>query len=476
MSKPHHTLLLLGTLLITSLTALPAVVAEEAEEEAPRQVWILSGEVGVGPIEEDTFLHINPRLTFLQRLPSLLCTQGDCETFFEAALQVPIRLRLVDQDPPQDELLRREDWLELSDYFRVIRRLEYGSNRTPVHLRVGEIGPANLGNGTVVNGYYNVITVDHYRLGLQARVDQERWGGELMANNLVSPNLWGLRAHARPGFLFEQGDTLKSFSLGVSAVADFTAPTRLERGADELVSVGPNLNPVVAERQVTAIVGADLRWHGLGGAMWFTTPYVDVNHHIGLGTGVHVGGFVSRSFFYGAVDLTGRAEYRYLTGRYLPDYIDPLYELTRYQTPAAEPGLAGPKLRVASSLPDEQRQGYFIQLQTRLLGALDLSAAYADESGPSAANLRLRASAHFNDTARVGLFYYKFALPSESFGDLFRELMDRDGALVAAEARAGIWGPFYAHGQLGQQWRLRDDGVFDNILLWNAGVGAGVTF
>ncbi len=463
--------------LVFLFLALPAqartpVEPETDAEEPPSRLWLVSGEVGVGPIEEELFLHLPPRLTFLQRLPALLCTDGDCNTYFEAALQVPLRLRMQDDD--DQGRLRGEDWLELSDFFRVIRRLEYGDRSTPLHVKVGELGPANLGHGTIVNGYYNVVSVDHYRLGLMARLDRERYGGEVLVNNLLSPNLLGLRAHARPPGLFERGSSAQSFSLGASVVTDLRAPTLLARDGDELVAVGPDRNPEVAEHQPTVIVGGDLRWHGLQQQGAALTPYVDINHHFGLGSGLHTGAYYSHSFFYGALNFMTRLEFRLLQGQYLPDYVDPLYELTRFQTPSVQPGLAGPKLRVARSNEEEIRHGGFAEIQARILGTIRLSAAYADETGPSAANLRLRISADFAE-ARVGLFYYKFALSTDD-RSLFRELVDRDGALVAAEARTAIWGPFYAQALLAQQWLLRDDGHFDNVVLWNAGAGAGFTF
>src|SRR5690554_232776 len=215
--------LIIATLLTLGVSA-PAS-AQDSGENAP--LVMLSAEVGVGPIDEDVFLHLTPRLTFIRPLPALVCGSGDtCKSLFHAGLQVPLRLRLADRDPQQNSLLREEDWLELSDYLRIIRRLEYGTINDPLYLRLGELGGASLGNGTLIGGYYNVITTDHYRLGLRAHLDLEKYGVELLANNLASPNLLGLRAHLRPTtFIEDVLRTLDRLQLGASLVTDLRAPT-----------------------------------------------------------------------------------------------------------------------------------------------------------------------------------------------------------------------------------------------------------
>ena len=470
----------LVALLVTLSAPAFAETTSEEEPEESRALWLLSAEAGVGPIEEDLFLHLTPRLTFIHPTPLPFCEETanqDCETLFEASLQIPLRLRIVDREPEQGDILRREDWLEVSDYFRVIRRIEYGTSRERFHFRAGEIGPANLGNGTIVNGYYNVITTDHYRLGLQGRIDRDRWGAELLVNNLAFPNLLGVRGHMRPELIYDESSSWRRFSLGATGVADLDAPTALSREGDEFAIAGPNRQPVVETSQPTLIVGADVRWHLFHERDWGLTPFADFNHHLGLGSGLHTGVFWSQNFG-GFVQLSSRLEYRYLMDRYLPDFIDPLYEITRYQYPAIdEPGLAGPKLRVARSADARARHGGFGQLQARVVDKVVLSAAYADAQGPSNADLRVRASLEFNDRARMGLFYYKFAQgEADGFGSLLSNLVDPEGSLTAAEGRVGVWGPVYAHGQLARQWQLRDDGRFESIHLWNVGLGAGKQF
>ncbi len=467
-----------GAALAAAVTLILMPMAAAADEES-RSLWITSGEVGVGPIDEDVFLHLTPRLTFLRPAPLMLCDDTRpqaCETFFEFSLQVPLRFRIADREPVQDERLRREDWHDTSDFFRIIRRIEYGSSRDPVHLRAGEIGPVQLGNASIVNGYYNVITTDHYQLGMQGYIDKPKGGVEFFTNDLTRPNLFGLRARARPSKLYDSNSDQRRFTLGATVVTDTTAPTRLEAVGDELASVGADRRPVVDTRRSTLIYGADIQWEALRYETWSLTPFVDFNHHIRLGNGVHMGLLWDQNIGE-RLRLSSRLEYRLLLSQYLPDYIDPLYEITRLQHRAFDsPDLAGPKLTAAASMESRTRHGGFGQFQARFSELLTLSAALSDASGATGAALRLRASVDYGERARAGLFYYQFAPGERRFSQTPAALLTLDGALVASEARVAIWGPLYAHSQLARQWRLRDDGRFENIHLWNAGLGAGATF
>lgn len=465
--------------LFLSLLLVPVLLfgEERVEESKPSVVVIASAEVGIGPIEEDLFLHLTPRLSILAPTRALLCEVEDCSTFFEAALQVPVRLRLVDNEPFQESRLREEDWIEVSDFFRLIRRLSYGSRSTPLHLRVGELGPAQLGNASIVNGYYNVVTTDHYRLGFQGGLQKELFSLELLSNHLLRPNLWAFRGELRHPIFFDPQSNWKRFSMGASAVTDLEAPIRLEANDEGRTLAGPDLFPDIAETSPTFIVGIDLRWHLLRNQRTTLTPYVDVNHHLELGTGAHAGFYWSRSIE-SIAEISTKLEYRLLTGRYLPDYIDPLYEITRYQYPAQTPGLAAPKLEIARTMSPATRHGGYGEIQARLLRLLVLSLAYSDAEGPSNADLRARASLELNETARIGLFYYKFATSSEeeSLFEKIADLFRPEGALLALEARQALWGPIYTHGQYGQQWRLSDEGQFTSLHLWNVGIGAAFSF
>ena len=464
--------------ILASLLFMAPATAFAEDASTSKTLWMASAEVGIGPIGDDVFLHLTPGVTALRPMPLFRCDgSGDeCRVLSRLSLHVPLRLRIADGEPETGEVFRREDWHEASDFFRILRRLEYGTFDDPIHLRAGELHSATLGQGTIVGGYYNVITTDHYRLGLQADVEEERWGSELLVNDLTNPNLVGLRAHAKLPYLYDEDHDWRQFTLGASAVTDFTAPTSLVLDEDQSTAAGPDLRPAVQQRQATTLAGADLRWRAIGGESGSLTPYVDFNHHFDIGSGIH-SGVLWRQNIGHDIRLTSRLEYRHLRDRYLPHYFDPLYEVTRYQHPPLDdPDLPGPKLTAAASAEPSTRHGGYGEVQARIKEDLTLFAAYSDGSGTTPVDLRLRADYELRERARVGLFYYRAVHGDLDFGDTMAELFDLDGALGAVEARATLWRHIYAHGQFARMWRLHDDGDFESVHLFNIGVGAGATF
>jgi len=465
--------------LATSAALVAVVVLATATASANNgnsgPLWLTSAEVGVGPIDDALFVHLTPRLTYLRPIPVVGCgdTTG-CETLLEVSLHIPLRISI---DSEHDGSIRRRDWREVSDFVRVIRRVEYGSPDEPLHLRAGEIGPAHLGHGTLVNGYYNVVTTDHYRLGLTGHIDRPRWGAELLINDLTGPNLIGLRGRYRPPVMYETDSDAQTFSLGASLVTDLTAPYQLETVGDSDQPVaGPDLHPSVETTRPTTAFGVDIQWQGLDRSNWNLTAYTDLNHHIALGSGVHAGLLWNHNFGT-SLRLSSRLEYRLMTARYIPDYFDPVYEITRYRHPTmGTGGFAGPKLRAAASADSALRHGGFAQISARIRNWMTLSAAFSDGTGHTGADLRLRASFDYQDRARLGFFFYQFSSNSREFGSTLREVTRLDGALAALEGRIDIAGPLYGQGQFARQWQLREDGSFDNIHLWNLGLGVGTQF
>lgn len=452
-------------------TALFTTTASATQDRSP-SVWMTSAELGVGPVDDEMFVHLTPRLTHLRTVPTPFCDDADCRTYLETSAHVPLRLRATGRE---EGLIRRRDWSEASDFFRILRRVEYGTPAENAHLRAGEIGPVDLGHGTIVNGYYNVVTTDHYRLGAVGHLEDDRRGLELLVHDLTSPNLTGARARWRPPRLHESDSGWRSLTVGASMVADLRAPRRLATGDPEgRLVAGPGHHPVVDHRRPTAVAGLDVQFDVSSGDDWSVAPYTDLNHHFGLGTGLHAGLLVHQDVG-DRLRVSSRLEYRMLGDHYLPDYFDTVYELTRYRHPHLEDpdtGYPGPKLRAAASTEATTRHGGFGQLQVRIDPGLTLAVAYADATGPPGANLRLRAAFDYEETLSVGVFFHQFGAGD----DRLEQLVSLDGALAAAEVRYGLWGPLYAHGQWARQWQLREDGRFDNVRLWKAGLGAGTEF
>ena len=433
----------------------------------------VAGELGVGQIDEDLFLTIELKFGMELPVPMLFCPHEEltkCFTRLRFGVLGPLRLRVLDEAPEQDGVIRREDWDEFSDYLRIIRYVEYGYPHEPLHARIGELGPVHLGHGTIVNGYYNVITPDLYQLGIWGHVNTPFGGGGLLLDNVAAPSIFGTRLYARPVAFFDRQSWWTRLAVGTSLVVDADAPYRLALdGAGEVV-VDPTRQPVVEEDRAATWLGFDVELNLIQHDWFQLTPYSDLNLHINTGgVGWHDGVLVGMAPL-DALRLQARLEYRLVGEGYLPDYIGPLYEVERYQFAGWHQGLPAPKLRVAASRTGGAVHGVYGQLGGDILGIVALSGSLAEYQGPDNGSLWLRAAITPTDSFQLAAFYIK-----QNFNS-FSEAFDLDGALLVGDLRASIAGPLYLHAQYNRLYRLRDDGEYESVDTWNVGLGAGFTF
>ncbi len=449
---------------------LPALAHADASHIGEGSLWFVSAESALGPIDGDLYLHVRPRITLLRPTTSPLCDEGQpsCQILLDATVEAPLRVGLQGSDRLR---LRERDWSQLRDASRIIRRLQLGNPDDPFSMHLGELGSTTLGHGTIVDGYFNRITTDHHALGFQFHAHQRRWEVQTFTNDVLSPHLLGLHGRARLPVLHEQDSPLQSLQIGATLAADVGAPQRLQEDA----APTDDHWPAVDQRQSTAIAGLEFSHPLLRHRRLAMTTYLDWNHHLDVGRGLHLG-LLADIDLSDDIDLSTRLEYRRLSGRYLPEYIDPFYELTRYQFSLQPDAQFRPKLDAADAADDQRRQGARLQLQSRFHGLMSLSASLSDASGFTPANLRLRASFDYDDRSRLGLFYTSQAPGHQSFMSALSDLLTFHDALAVLEGRTQIRGPFYAVGQLGRQWQLQQDNRFDAVWLWHLGVGVGGQF
>ena len=97
----------IGPLALAALLLLPGGAG--ADEGAAFRSRV---DVGIGSAAEDAF--------FL-----LLLEQGFQYEGFEAVLSGPLRLRIHDEPPAEDGVVREQDWDEPSDFARIVPLLQY---------------------------------------------------------------------------------------------------------------------------------------------------------------------------------------------------------------------------------------------------------------------------------------------------------------------------------------------------------------
>ena len=455
-------------LIVFSLIAPGATHADEPDSPAvpgvgeltePQDERTMGLDVGVGfsQIAEDSFIDTNLGFTF---------GLGK----FSFGLLVPLRIRVIDDPPENDSAIREQDWDEASDYMRVLRFVQYGSRQDTFFARAGELSGVVLGHGTIVSGYNNVVDVNHFQWGLTGAVNLNIGGSEVLLDNLIDPDIMGLRLYVRPWQFIDPESYWTNLAFGVSLIGDIDAPQSLQLATDGTFVVDDEHNLVVAESEGTGVLGFDVELQAFTNDLVSLTPYTDVNVHLGHGTGLYIGNLANFSFT-DAVALNTRLEFRVLGEGHYPTYFDDLYELERLLFRPLDPtGQRRPKLQVLDLDPPDSRLGWYGEGTLGILGMVFVTAGYEDYQGDDNSSFFARLALSNLGPVTLGAYYV-----NQNF-DGVGEFFDLDNALLVSEVRVGVWGPLYVIGQFSRRFSAQEDGTYEPVDDWGVGVGASFSF
>ncbi len=393
---------------------------------------------------------------------------------FSFGIQAPLKIRVIDEDPQNDEWYREEDWDDPSDWTRILRFFQYGSPKDLFYLRLGELVSASVGHGTIVSRYYNTLDLDLYHTGLWTAVNLEEGGAELMTNDVLLWNLLAVRGYVRPFVIFMEDPhpLLKKLAFGTTFAADFLAPSRT---GNQAVTDNKEL-----ETEETAwFVGIDAEFEAVRNELLGVTPYTDLNFFGSQGVGWHLGVLNELAALKSQFLL--RLEYRLLSANYGPNYFNTLYDIERVtflplpQFSDSSPNPAVPKLwyyKDATGL--EMRNGFYGELFANLGGLFGIGGIYEDYQGPDNANVTLRLDLPVIAGLDAAAYYTR-----RNF-DGFSELFSLDDAWLVAELKVNFWGPVYAYGIFSRYWQevTDEDGFssYESTDSFQTGVGASFTF
>ena len=402
-------------------------------------------------------------------------------------LWVPLRLRVIDNDPQNDGVFRKEDWDEISDFTRLLRFVEVnlGGKNWRFRGRFGALDGESLGHGTALAGYNNNIDRDHYQGGL-ALSTAIRYGGiELMLDNLIAPEIFGLRLHLRPASFFTDNPWLNKLAVGFSLAMDAHAPTGIAWSDPDgdgryNAELDSKQNYRVVDHEVVAIYGIDLEYELIRSALIDLVPYVDLNFLSarGSGTGLHVGFFFNIRLPVPLLHptLLTRMEYRFVGAGYAPRYIDALYETQRL---VYAPDLVDPTRNNAPrsksgwlTLGDTGRSGWLGELFFDLGGWIRVGGSYEDYSGPDNAALTLSLILPKFSIAQAGAYYTRRGF------DSFSEAFELDGALATAFVRFKAYGPLYFTAAYTRSWHVdpADPSSYSTDDNWSVGLSASFNY
>ncbi len=474
--------LVVATLAGTATAGPPTLAERFPAGEKKEFGGMVDGRLGFGMLDEDFFVSINV---------------GTVLTWWKlgVGIQVPLRFRAVDNAPEQGTVLREEDWDEASDWTRVLRFVSWGTPDEWLYARLGVLEGTTLGHGSIVDRYMNVIDADHYQTGLQFKLDLDLAGGELFLDNLIDPEIFGMRGFFRPFQMWDAAPELsKTLELGITMVVDGVAPLEYTRQSTLGTCAGGVQCPL---RQVTEdgdvitsasqafLFGFDLSWTWRPIDWFALRPYYD----FGLlgqtgGTGNHLG--VSATFdVKGAVTIGTRVEYRAISEDYAPSYVNSWYEVERVDF-AENPAPKGIDFDRVTKLDYFKRKdelgeedtvhGWHASLDVTILDTVTVWALLEDVQGPDNANLTIGLSLPYIAGVRAQVYYAKrnFDEPAEAF--------DLDRGLLVADARYKFWGPMFVYAAYSREWKVNKDatsedfGQYETLNDWDLGVGAEFTF
>lgn len=422
--------------------------ADQPGGDTPQGIGEVDAALGFGGIAEDYFVRLRLGAAF----------QFDK---FGFGIQAPMNLRVKDNAPTGEGVLRNEDWDEFSDYLKILRYVQYGFPSEPVYVRLGELAGVSLGHQTVVDRYYNVVDINHYKMGIRATVDMDYGGVEVLLDHIAPPNLFGLRGFVRPLTFFETDEIFKRFTVGLTFAADFVAPTELETDANNRLET-ENRHLIRDNSAVAAIYGLDMDWEVVRTELFSVIPYFDVLFLNGAGVGTHLGTMLNFRFPEN-FRLNSRLEWRFASAHYQPNYFNSIYEIERWSF------LSGPKLDdVLNGANRQSRHGAIGQLEFHLGNYLTVSGTYEDYQGANNSNLTLRLDLPTIYVVRLSAYYAK-----RNF-DSFSDLGNLDNTMLVTLAKVDVIGPVYVSAEYARQWHLDDDGHYDTVNNW--AIGAGVSF
>ena len=382
-------------------------------------------------------------------------------------LQLPLNLLVYAEngvnkdDIAYSGVLRKRDWDEPLDYFKLVRFVRYGHKRDPVYLLAGQLWGASIGHGTLVNRYANSLNLDHSKFGLAFDVNTTFFGFETMTDSIGDPNLIAGRAYVRPF-----GDTLflRGWAVGVTMVTDRGAPRRYVDAAGNFTPTiqQGSKGDVLVQSDAAYAGGVDTEFELLHNSLISLIPYVDLNRIAGAGNGLHAGVLTNIYLPVPILDISveARLEYRMMQAGYIPEYFDQTYDLGRVQYAVNGPAgtafvpkyTAAQSAHLAAADPTAiDRKGYYGELAFGFAGLLQLGGLYQNYEGdPNGASLGLFVTFPKIEIIKLSGYYLRKNMKS-GFDDAFK-LDER--SLLAFSAAYKVFGPMYLRVDFQRRWAL----------------------
>jgi len=363
-----------------------------------------------------------------------------------------------------DGLWRTTEYDEASEFFSLLRRMEYGRLDGPWYMRLGALSDVRLGHGTILNHYQSNYRFDERRWGLHLKLQSPVAGGEFLLDDILEPGLFAARIFTTP-WAYTEG-AARHIGFGISMAGDFFAPTALDLDSTGQMRFDRKRHPEVAQRGDVAMLGIDIEAQVVDTPRTRMTLYSDVNllfPHASAGW--HTGSFLSwksgeKSIF------SLRGEFILRGKGYLPGYFDRAYTISRLRiaAPWTDPI---PLAQFRDALrAGGLHTGYRAEARWQHSVAGDVTLGVAGGSGSFDEAIFVQYASAPYYPVRFALRYELPWIASWQRVHLFEQ------AALSAEMQVSItpWLSAWAHGQ--RQWRQSAQNTF----VPETSVQAGITF
>ena len=266
----------------------------------------------------------------------------------------------------------------LIDLALKIHYLEWGEQRDPFFLKLGNLHNMTIGHGTIMKNFANDLEFPSVRrVGLNMGIDREKKGFELVVNDIAQPEIFGGRVYLRP---------IGRFAMGLSSIVDIDPLSTLEGSDQELadvdsmrfVTLGADMELPIFENDVLSIIpfadvaamvpqkNGEMQWDMVYNSDGGT--FADSVRNYGLTSGI----------FGNLLSVDYNLEWRYYHGVFRPTFFNTTYERNRgtlaseindYLAFLDSPGSG-------SSDYEDSVMGIYGSAHTVLLNLVDVKAGY----------------------------------------------------------------------------------------------------
>ncbi len=368
------------------------------------------------------YLYVSPEVD-LRFFPEQSITK---EAKLRLGFGIPLNLQIFSgEDSNNDTKLdkfenagvpRSEDWDHWRDFFKIIRYIQYGRKEDKVYVNVNRFFASSLGHGIIMKRY--IPNLDYFNTRVQASVDaySRYGGGEFYVNDITKANVAGALAFLKPGSFFSKHWMAESFSMGVTYMTDWDAPTWVSTNRQ-----GKDGNYIYEAGQIQA-VGGDMELKVVKWPVEKTKVdiklYTDYTQMIDLGGGFAFG-MLGRYNLYTKhrQAFRTRLEFRTHAENFIPSYFDSFYEIMKYRyfsetrpgtsTKVTDYSVPTKLTELRRRSGDWNRYGAYMEFSYALLDYLGITIGFDTANGTDNGNFLAHIEVPATKYFRLTSTYYK---------------------------------------------------------------------